>query len=514
MAKILKVILWGEEIGRLAWDVHRHLSYFVYNPDFVRKGLNISPLVAPIDGVRALAPVWGEDAKIYQKLPAFVADSLPDAWGNQLFELWRQQNHLANADITPLDKLSFIGKRGMGALEFEPELSRERKADKIDMKSLADLAARIYSERENARIMPDESITMQSLLTVGTSAGGRQPKAIIAINHKNGEIRSGQISGLKDFDYYLLKFGNTQYSSAELEMSYYELATKAGIRMMPSELYKVDGNNHFITKRFDRDGETKIYTQTLAAISPDANSYEQLIAVCRKLHLSEADCLEVFRRMVFNILANNTDDHNKNFSFIMHEDGTWQLAPAYDITYIIDSGGFLPNEDHCMYIRAKLRNISRDDVMQFARDNGIRRPDAIIRNVVDSLKQFRSVAEKNGVSEEWTGRVETTIIDHLKAWGEWQENAITPEFTINDHSVSNIRIEQAYKGNFHLLASIDGKECKYVIGKNKEVFSLIEKTGLANLTAEQLKAMVETCLILKLVYTLVNQFQYKTQDST
>ena len=196
--------------------------------------------------------------------------------------------------------------------------------------------------------------------------------------------------------------------------------------------------------------------------------------------------------MVFNILANNTDDHNKNFSFIMREDGTWQLAPAYDITYIIDSGGFLPNEDHCMYIRAKLRNISRDDVMQFARDNGIRRPDAIIRNVVDSLKQFRSVAEKNGVSEEWTGMVETTIIDHLKAWGEWQENAITPEFTINDHSVSNIRIEQAYKGNFHLLASIDGKECKYVIGKNKEVFSLIEKTGIANLTAEQLKAMVET----------------------
>ena len=196
--------------------------------------------------------------------------------------------------------------------------------------------------------------------------------------------------------------------------------------------------------------------------------------------------------MVFNILSNNTDDHNKNFSFVMHKDGTWQLAPAYDITYIIDSGGFLPNEDHCMYIRAKLRNVTRDDVMLFARDNGIRRPDAIIRNVVDSLKQFRSVAEKNEVSEEWTGRVETIIIDHLKAWGEWQENAITPEFTINGHSVSNIRIEQAYKGNFHLLASVDGKECKYVIGKNKEVFSLIEKTGIANLTAEQLKAMVET----------------------
>ena len=491
MTKTLKVILWGEEIGRLAWDERRHLSYFIYNPDFIKKGLNISPLVAPIDGVRALAPVWGEDAKIYQKLPAFVADSLPDAWGNQLFDLWRQQNHLSNADITPLDKLSFIGKRGMGALEFEPELSRERKATKIDMKSLADLAARIYTERENARILPDESITMQSLLTVGTSAGGRQPKAIIAINRKNGEIRSGQISGLKDFDYYLLKFGNTQYCSAELEMTYYELATIADIRMMPSELYPVDGNNHFITKRFDRDGERKIYTQTLAAISPDADSYEQLIAVCRKLHLPEADCQEVFRRMVFNILANNTDDHNKNFSFIMSEDGAWRLSPAYDMTYIIDTGGFLPNEDHCMYIRAKLRNITRDDVILFARDNGIRRPDSIIRDVVESLKQFRTIASKYGVSAEWTGRVEATIINHLKAWGEWNKETDTIELVVNGYTVSNIRIEQAYKGNFHLLATIDGIERKYVIGKNKEAFALIEKTGIANLSAEQLIAMAE-----------------------
>ena len=316
------------------------------------------------------------------------------------------------------------------------------------MKSLADLAERIYTEREQARIMPDENITMQSLLTVGTSAGGRQPKAIIAINRKTGEIRSGQISGLKNYDYCLLKFGNTQYSSAELEMTYYELVTIAGIRMMPSSLYAVDGNNHFITKRFDRDGERKIYTQTLAAINPDADSYEQLIAVCRKLHLPESDCQEVFRRMVFNILANNTDDHNKNFSFIMNEDGSWRLSPAYDITYIIDNGGFLPNEDHCLYIRAKLRGITRD-------------------------------------------RVETTIIDHLKAWGEWQEDAVVPELTINGHSVSNIRIEQAYKGNFHLLAEIDGKQRKYVIGKNKEEFSLIEKTGVANLSADKLKAMAE-----------------------
>jgi len=491
MIKSLRVILWDEEIGRLAWDERRRLSYFTYNPEFVKKGLNVSPLVAPVDGVRGLAPVWGEDAKIYQRLPAFVADSLPDAWGNQLFDLWRQQNHLSGADINPLDKLSFIGRRGMGALEFMPETSRERRAEKIDMKSLADLAERIFTERENARIMPEESITMQSLLTVGTSAGGRQPKAIIAINRKTGEIRSGQISGLEGYDYYLLKFGNSEYSSAELEMTYYELATAAGISMMPSELYPVEGNNHFMTKRFDRDGENKIYTQTLAAIYPDTDSYEQLISVCRKLHLPEADCLEVFRRMVFNILSNNTDDHNKNFSFIMSEDGSWRLSPAYDITYIIDRGGFFPNEDHCMFIRAKLRGITREDVIDFARDNGIRRPDAIIRDVVGSLKLFRTTATKYGVAEQWIGRVEATIIDHLKAWGELEEETNVPAIAINGHAIENMRIEQTYKGNYHLYADIDGKERKFVIGKNKEEFSLIEKTGVSNLTADLLKAMVE-----------------------
>lgn len=491
MIKLLRVILWDEEIGRLVWDERRRLSYFTYNPEFVKKGLNISPLSAPVTGVRALAPVWGESEKIFQRLPAFVADSLPDAWGNQLFDLWRQQNHLSGADINPLDKLSFIGRRGMGALEFLPEVSHERKTEKIDMKSLADLAERIFVERENARILPEESITMQSLLTVGTSAGGRQPKAIIAINRKTGEIRSGQISGLEDFDYYLLKFGNSEYCSSELEMTYYELATTAGINMMPSELYAVENNKHFMTKRFDRNGTKKVHTQTLAAIYPDAESYEQLIAVCRKLHLPEADCQEVFRRMVFNVLANNTDDHNKNFSFIMNEDGSWRLAPAYDMTYIIDRGGCLPNEEHCMFIRAKFRGITREDAIAFARDNGIRRPEAVIRDVVASLKKFRQAALKYGVEKEWIGRVETTIIKHLRDWGEWDSQPSSSAIVINGHIVKNVCIEETYKGNYHLYADIDDVEHKFVIGKNKEEFSYIKQTGVANISNGELTKMAE-----------------------
>lgn len=359
------------------------------------------------------------------------------------------------------------------------------------MKSLADLAERIFVERENARILPEESITMQSLLTVGTSAGGRQPKAIIAINRKTGEIRSGQISGLEDFDYYLLKFGNSEYCSSELEMTYYELATTAGINMMPSELYAVENNRHFMTKRFDRNGTKKVHTQTLAAIYPDAESYEQLIAVCRKLYLPEADCQEVFRRMVFNVLANNTDDHNKNFSFIMNEDGSWRLAPAYDMTYIIDRGGCLPNEEHCMFIRAKLRGITREDAIAFARDNGIRRPEAVIRDVVASLKKFRQVALKYGVEEEWIGRVETTIIKHLRDWGEWESQPSSSAIVINGHIVKNVCIEETYKGNYHLYADIDDVEHKFVIGKNKEEFSYIKQTGVANISNGELTKMAE-----------------------
>ena len=175
----------------------------------------------------------------------------------------------------------------------------------------------------------------------------------------------------------------------------------------------------------------------------------------------------------------------------MNRQGTWRLSPAYDMTYIFDTGGYLPNKEHCLMIGGKLQNITRDDAIQFARENGIRRPDAIIRDVVASLKQFRTIATKYAVSEQWTGRVEATIIDHLKSWGEWGETPVPSEQIINGHTVSNIRIEQAYKGNFHLLATIDGQERKFVIRNNKEEYALIENTGIANLTEEQLKSVVE-----------------------
>ena len=488
----LKIMLWGEEIGRLMWDKRRHTSYFTFNPSFLNKGLDISPLAAPLKGINAMKPIWGEETKIYQRLPAFLADSLPDAWGNHLFEFWRTSNHLSPSDITPLEKLSFIGKRAMGALEFEPDIPNTGSTDKIDMNALITLAQRIFREREDARILPDESLTMQSLLTVGTSAGGRQPKAIIAINDETGEIRSGQIGGLEGYTYCIIKFGDAKHCSAEIEQTYYELAIAAGINMMPSRLIEIDGQRHFLTERFDRRNGEKIYTQTLAALCPEANCYEKLMWVCRKLHAPECDCEELFRRMVFNYLMNNSDDHNKNFSFTMNRQGVWRLSPAYDMTYIIDVGGYLPNRHHCLYMRAKLADITKEDLLAFAKDNGIRKAEAIIRDVVDAANMFRQTAEKNGVSPEWLGRVETCLRQHIAAWG-FADNIASYNFTAqNGATVQNARLEQAYKGNIHLLAYINCAERKFIIRQNTDLHRILTSTGLSRISGERIRQLVET----------------------
>ncbi|QFQ13107.1 type II toxin-antitoxin system HipA family toxin [Pseudoprevotella muciniphila] len=491
MKEILKVFLWGQEIGRLTWHEARKTTFFMYNLEFLKGTLDIAPLVASIHHPLSTRAIFGETERIYQKLPSFIADSLPDAWGNQLFEQWRKANNITERTVTPLEKLAFIGRRGMGALEFVPAVERDAVADRIDIKALVDLANKIVSERESVRIMPDESVTLQSLIAVGTSAGGRQPKGIIAIDKETREIRSGQIDAEPNLEYYILKFGNKERSTAEIEQTYYEMALAAGINMMQSRIIEVEGEKHFLTKRFDRNETGKLHTQTLAAMNPEADSYEKLFSVCRKLHLPEVDCQELFRRMVFNILANNTDDHNKNFTFVMNRQGKWRLSPAYDMTYIFDLGGYLPNKEHCLMVGGKLQDITREDILHFARENSIHRADAVICEVAAALRQFRSVAKKNGVPEQWAGRIETTIIDHLKSWGEWEGENAMPEQIISGHTVSNLRIEQAYKGNFHLLATIDGSERKFIIGKNKEEYALIEKTGIANLTFTQLKAMAE-----------------------
>ena len=495
IASSLRIMLWDKEIGRLSWDARRGVSFFEYNPAFLGGGLDPFPLVASVKSPASRRPILGDrETKLYRKLPPFLADSLPDAWGNQVFECWRIQNGIRNQEITPLESLSFIGKRGMGALEFIPESSGIRKSEKLNMKALTDLAQRIFVERENVRLMPDESLTMQSLIAVGTSAGGRQPKAIIAINPETGEIRSGQIAGHKGFDYCILKFGDAERSSAELEMAYYKMALAAGINMMPCKIIEVEGQKHFITHRFDRDKERKLHMQTLAALYPDADSYEKLLMVCRKMRLPESTQEEVFRRMVFNILANNTDDHNKNFSFLMNESGQWQLSPAYDMTYTFNVGGFLPEKMHCLMMQGKLHDQTLEDALALGKDNGIRKAETIINEVASAIRQFRHFAEECEVSQRWIGAVETTLNNHLAEWGLFKRRK-NVSFRISDTVFENVRVEKTHKGNYHLLCKVQGKERKFVITNKKEKYALIDKVGIDNLTDEQLYSLVDTFFV-------------------
>lgn len=492
----LKVLLWDKEIGRLSWDARRGVSFFEFNPVILGSTLDPFPLIASTKSPISRRPIMGDkDTKIYRKLPPFLADSLPDAWGNQVFECWRIQNGIRNNEVTPLEILSFIGKRGMGALEFVPESSGLKKSEQLNMKALTLLAQRIFQERENVKIMPDDSLTMQSLIAVGTSAGGRQPKAIVAINPKTGEIRSGQIAGQKGFDYCILKFGDPERSSAELEMAYYMMAEAAGISMMPCELIGVEGCMHFITRRFDRDRERKLHMQTLAALYPEADSYEKLLMVCRKMRLPESAQEEIFRRMVFNILANNTDDHNKNFSFLMDENGRWRLSPAYDMTFIFNVGGFLPETMHCLMMQGKTQNHTMADALMLAKENGIRKADAIIKEVASAILSFREYAEKCGVSRRWIGTVETCLNNHLALWGLNTCCYQMPSFKMNDKFFENVHVEQTYKGNYHLICEVQGKEHKYVIAKSKPEYALIEETGIMNLTVQQLRILVEKFLV-------------------
>lgn len=489
--RILKVFLWGCEVGRLSIDIRRKLPYFEFNPEWVANGLDISPLDASIKQPNILRPFYGASEKIYQKLPPFLADSLPDAWGNELFEQWRQKQGLKLSEITALDKLAFIGRRAMGAMEFQPETSNVRPTEQIKLKALINLANLIYSQREQAIIDSSQSLTLQSLISVGTSAGGRQPKAIIAINRDTGEICSGQVSDLAGYDYCIIKFGIKERSTAELEMAYYELATRAGINMMPCWLMEVEGEKHFVTKRFDRNGEKKLHMQTLAALYPEADSYERLLWVCRKMRLSEPESDEVFRRMVFNILANNTDDHNKNFSFLMDEQGQWTLSPAYDMTYIFNTGGFLPETNHCLMIGGKLSDITIEDVMLVAKENGIRKSKEIIDEVAEAIKRFRPIATEYGVQDRWIAAVENTLNKNLETWGLLEPTNPIDSFIFDGHTVSEFHLEQQYKGNYCLQATIDGRSRKYIIRNGTPDHDVITKAGLLNLTEEMKKEFVK-----------------------
>lgn len=415
---IIQVKLWDKNVGLLSWDDNKGCSVFQFDKDFMQYGWNIAPLIAPLDSayVQKSFPMSGNKEKLYGGLPEFIADSLPDYWGNIVFQKWMEANHLLPKSVNAVDRLSFIGKRAMGALEFQPAHIQEDASINIELSSLYELANRLFLDRQDINIDMSNNLIMEDLYKVGTSAGGQRPKAIIGMDEETGIIRSGQADLPPNFNHYILKFDTGKRNElpiTKVEMAYYLMAKDAGINMMPSKLVEIEGTKNFMTQRFDRQNGKKIHTQTLAAMSSFADAYEDLFVVGRKLNLSADEQSQQYRRMVFNVIAENVDDHTKNFSFIMLPNGKWHISPAYDIVFSADPDSHF-YRNHELTILGKRKNITKQDLLLFAQRQDIKNAASIIDEVTEVVMNFKAYAEMVEINDYWIKKIMRVIEENYQ----------------------------------------------------------------------------------------------------
>lgn len=415
---IIQVQLWDKNVGLLSWDDNKGCSVFQFDKDFMLYGWNIAPLIAPLDSayVQKSFPMSGNKEKLYGGLPEFIADSLPDYWGNIVFQKWMEANHLQPKSVNAVDRLSFIGKRAMGALEFQPAHIQEDASINIELSSLYELANRLFLDRQDINIDMSNNLIMEDLYKVGTSAGGQRPKAIIGMDENTGIIRSGQADLPPNFNHYILKFDTSkrdELPTTKVEMAYYLMAKDAGINIMPSKLVEIEGTKNFMTQRFDRQNGKKIHTQTLAAMSSFADAYEDLFIVGRKLNLSSDEQSQQYRRMVFNVIAENVDDHTKNFSFIMQPNGEWHISPAYDIVFSADPDSHF-YRNHELTILGKRKNITKQDLLLFAQRQDIKNAASIIDEVTEVVMNFKAYAEKVEIDDYWIKKIMRVIEENYQ----------------------------------------------------------------------------------------------------
>lgn len=432
MVDVAEVKIWGELVGAVRWDIDQQLGTFQYHDKFLAKGYELSPIKMPIrNGNRIynfpeLRKAKDEDISTFKGLPGLLADALPDKYGNQLINIWLAQNGRPPNSMNPVEQLGFIGSRGMGALEFEPtQLTAGNQIFTIEIKSLVEMAQKLLSKREDfeANLKEDEQKAMSEILEIGTSAGGVRPKAVIAYNKKTGEVRSGQTKAPKGFDHWLIKLdgvSDAQFGSSHgygrVEYAYHLMAKDCGIQMMECELLEENGRAHFMTKRFDREGQnTKHHIQTLCGIQHyDYNniygySYEQVFQTMRMLKLTYPEAEQMFRRMVFNIMATNYDDHTKNFSFRLKRNGKWELSPAYDICYSYDPNNVWVSQ-HTLSINGKHRNIDKSDLIKIAITNNIKGAEKIIKQIKETVCNWNHYTKKVNVSSKLSESIIKTLI--------------------------------------------------------------------------------------------------------
>ena len=423
--RTVKVNLWGTPIGYLH-QMDNGLIGFQYDDKFLSSGIEVSPLRMPLSGGTYSFPSLPENT--FKGLPGMVADSLPDKFGNIVIKKYLESLGRSEDSFSVIERLCYTGKRGMGALEYEPDVDIGRASEKIDLDALTKLASEILSEKESFHVKHDERLISQ-LMQSGSSVGGARAKTLIAWNPETDDIRSGQINAGPGYEYWLLKFDDVKNNRdkdvepddgeyTKIEYAYYLMACAAGIKMSECRLYQENGRSHFMTKRFDRSGKKgeKLHMQSLCAIAhmdfnaPRVYSYDDAFRVMHDLNLARSDLLQLYKRMIFNDYAKNFDDHTKNIAFLMNKRGVWSLAPAFDMTFSYRKDSIWVSE-HQMLINGKSGEITKDDFAAVAERAGIKSADARLceEQVSDAVEKWASFAEEAGLSTGKAKRIQKQL---------------------------------------------------------------------------------------------------------
>lgn len=426
MIQTAYVNIWNQRVGAVAWDDENGTASFEYEPEFVQTGLELSPIMMPAEASRNFRFVDHRNTSTFKGLPGLLADVLPDKYGNTLINQWLVKNNRPANSINPVETLCFIGQRAMGALEFEPAMPKVKgQSIRLEMSELIDVTSKILSGRQEflTNLQPEQEKALQAILKIGTSAGGARAKALIAFNKETQEIRSGQANVPRGFEHYLVKFDGieddqfgTSKGFGRVEMAYYKMALDAGIEMMESELLEENGRAHFMTKRFDRlNGAGKVHVQSFCALRHyDFNdislySYEDLFETMRLLVLPYPQAEQLYKRMVFNVIAKNCDDHTKNFAFTMDQSGEWSLSPAFDVCYAYRPSSSWVSQ-HCLSVNGKRKNIEKADLLEVARKMNIKRANAIIDQIDQVIVRWAAYANDQKVDPELRDAIQGTFV--------------------------------------------------------------------------------------------------------
>ena len=419
VVNVAEVSLWGQRVGAVALD--GDVGVFEYDTDFLKLGLDIAPITMPLEAARSghtlhSFPALNRDT--FKRLPGLLADSLPDKFGQAIVNTWLARQGRSPDDFSIIERLCYTGARAMGALEFTPPLIQHLdQAIDVDINEMVSLVHEIISHRDriDVALIDDEQTNQDALLDIlriGTSAGGARAKAVIAYNEDTGAVMSGQAEAPDGFSHWLLKFdGASDIELGEtagfghIEYAYYLMAKAAGIHMMESRLLEENDRAHFMTRRFDRIAGNKLHLQSLCALAhydfnmSGAYGYEQALMIMRRLKLSKKEQLQLYRRMVFNVMARNQDDHTKNIAFLMNPDGKWSLSPAFDMTYSHNPAGEWTDR-HQMTVNGKRDQFRKEDLLAVAASSDLKGAEQVIQEVLDAVEQWPEFAEQTGVDKK------------------------------------------------------------------------------------------------------------------